>query len=61
MQVFLKKIDKIIDDLPSRHRDMAERKDIYRLLEDIGIKQDDLSSKEERIIDDYLGNKFQIY
>jgi hypothetical protein len=52
------KIDKIVADLPRDHRDIAEYRDIFDLLDREGTR---LSDDEEDIVRDYLSKKYDIY
>ena len=52
------KIDKIVADLPRDHRDLAEYRDIFDLLDREGTR---LSDDEEDIVRDYLSKKYDIY
>mgnify|MGYP007034198878 CR=1 FL=1 len=53
-----KKIDKIVNDLSSDHRDMAQYQDIIEILDRHGKH---LNDEEEVIVMNYLGDKYEIY
>ena len=61
IQVLLKKINKIVNSLPRDHREIAECRDIYELLEQNGVRMDELSSDDDDLVRDYLIEEFQIY
>lgn len=57
-KILLEKVDKIVNDIPQGHREMAESKDIIRLLNQEGT---DLNEDQEDIVIKHLRDKYDIY